>query len=90
MKISIFFDWIKLLMNLFGIYILWIFIFYSASQMHVYFCTPEGIYGFLMTPFLSQTPHCTAIRWMISNGSLHINAFWTLIASIAVKKLAII
>ena len=80
-------DWTTLFINLFGIYLLWISIFYFSSHLHVYLCTPYGIYGFLLSPFLYQTPQCVAIRWLQINGTLYINAFWTLLAGMAIRKL---
>ena len=83
-----FIKWTTLIVNLFGIYLLWISIFYFSSHLHVYLCTPYGFYGFLMSPLLYQTPQCVAIRWLVTNGSLYINAFWSLIAGIAIRKLS--
>ena len=78
----------RLVTELFGIYLIWMAIFYGASRGHTYFCVPEGFVGFLMTPFLAQTPHCAAFRWLINNGALYINAFWMTLTGICIKKLA--
>lgn len=79
---------VKIFGDILGIYLLWILVFYASSHLHVYFCTPNGLYGLLMSPVLSQTPHCNAIRWLLYHGSLHINTFWTIVASMFIKHLA--
>jgi hypothetical protein len=72
-----------------GIYLLWIIIYYAASHLHTYLCTPYGYYGFLMTPFVSQMPQCHAFRWVIYKGGSYINTFWLVISGLLVKKLQI-
>jgi hypothetical protein len=89
MNFTIVIDNVKILVDLFGIYFLWIIMFYLSSHMHIYLCTPNGFYGFIVTPFLTQTPQCIAIRWIITNGSQNINIFWTLFAGFIIKKITI-
>ena len=75
------------LYDIFGFYILWIFLFYSASYLHTFYCTPRGILGFLTTPLLIQAPHCVTFRWVLSTGTNYINVFWGIVASYFVKKM---
>ena len=39
------------LYEIFGVYCFWILLFYVASYLHTYYCTPIGILGFFSTPF---------------------------------------
>ena len=75
--------------EIFGVYCLWISLFYMASYLHTYYCTPKGLFGFLSTPFLIQAPHCVAFRWIISTGTTNINIFWGLLAGFFMRKLKI-
>ena len=77
------------LYDVFGVYLLWIALFYSASHLHTYYCTPKGIFGFISTPILIQAPHCVSFRWIISTGTTNINMFWTILAGLLVKKVMI-
>jgi len=64
-----------------GIYIMWICLHYFASQLYIKFCTPTTIIGFLLSPFLTSTPHCQALRWIIYNGGIIINNMWVILAT---------
>ena len=48
----IFFDYtskiLKIIVNVSGIYFVWIFLHYAASQLYVKLCVPNTIVGFLM------------------------------------------
>jgi hypothetical protein len=85
--IDIFKNGLSRFYKLFGIYLLWILIYYLSSHLHAQFCTPYGIQGFLMTPLVSQMPHCQAFRWVIYNGGSHINAFWFVISGLLIKSI---
>jgi hypothetical protein len=85
----LFVELLNLFMNIFGIYILWIIIHYNASHLYVYFCVPDGFYGFLISPLLVQTPHCRVLRFMIFNGANNINIFWGFVISFIIKSLTI-
>ncbi len=61
-----------------GYYLLWIALHYAAANLYVYFCTPTTLYGVLTSPFMVATPHCSALRWMISEGSNTVLTMWSL------------
>jgi len=46
--------WSRLFVNLFGVYLIWIGVFYFASHLHVHFCTPCGrfLWIFNFTPVI--------------------------------------
>ena len=80
-KFNIYFAYVKPFINLFGIYLVWIAIFYLCSHLHVYLCVPASFAGFIMTPFLVPSPHCQALRWVIYNGGNSIMSMWFLLGA---------
>jgi hypothetical protein len=60
-------------------YIVCSILHYTASHMYTYLCVPVGFRGFLMSPFLTLTPHCQFLRWVIYNGGTCINTMWFLL-----------
>lgn len=67
---------IKFIIHISGIYILWIILHYFASHLYTKLCTPNTIIGFLTAPFLTTTPHCQGLRWVVYNGANFINNMW--------------
>lgn len=78
MKLNILYAYIQPFVNMFGIYFVWIALFYLCSHLHVYLCVPNTIIGFIMTPFLVPSPHCQSLRWVIYNGGNSIMTMWFL------------
>ena len=70
-----------------GIYIAWILIHYLASHLYVKWCTPGDIFGFLLSPLLTISPHCVALRWAVNNGAIIINSMWAILATWISAKL---
>jgi hypothetical protein len=68
----------NLLLQITGIYFVWIFLHYIASHFYVKLCAPSTFYGFLISPFLVATPYCIGLRWLICTGSTVINNMWIL------------
>jgi hypothetical protein len=66
----------KLFINVSGIYLVWIFLHYISSQLYVKLCVPNTIIGFLISPFMTATPHCQGLRWIIYNAANVINNMW--------------
>jgi hypothetical protein len=69
------------IINIAGIYIVWIGLHFIASHLYIKFCVPFDVYGFLISPFLTATPHCQGLRWIISNGANIINNMWVIIGT---------
>jgi hypothetical protein len=72
---------VKFIIKISGVYLMWILLHYIASQLYVKFCTPSDIMGFIMSPFLISTPHCQGLRWLIYNGANMINNMWVMIGA---------
>tara|TARA_Y100001958_G_C21234255_1_gene560392 strand:+ start:2509 stop:2922 length:414 start_codon:yes stop_codon:yes gene_type:complete len=64
-----------------SIYMLWIFIHYIASHLYVSYCTPYNVIGFIASPIIVSTPHCTGIRWCITRGADTITAMWIVLGT---------
>ena len=66
----------KFTIQISGIYLLWICLHYIASHLYVKFCVPNTIIGFVMSPFMTATPHCLGLRWIVYNAANMINNMW--------------
>ena len=66
------------------IFLGWSFAHYSAVHMYQQWCTPLTTFGFLMSPVMVSTPHCTALRWIIQTAACTITNAWNLLAGIAI------
>lgn len=67
---------LKMLFTVSKFYICWIIIHFIASQLYIKWCTPYSFYGFIISPFLTLTPHCQGLRWVLYNGAGVINHMW--------------
>jgi len=74
--LSIIYDIIKLFLHAFKYYLFWIIIHFIASQLYVQYCSPPTFYGFVLSPFLTPTPHCQGLRWIVYNSGGVINNMW--------------
>ena len=61
-----------------GIYLGWICLHYFASHLYVKLCVPSTVMGFLLSPFMTSTPHCQGLRWIVYNAANIINNMWIL------------
>jgi len=71
-------EYVKYIIGLCGMYIIWITLHYFAAHAYVYLCVPGTIIGFLMAPFIIPAPHCQALRWLVYNGGNNIIAMWVM------------
>jgi hypothetical protein len=72
---------IRISISIYGIYLLWIMLHFFASHLYIKFCVPASFVGFIVSPFLTTTPHCQGLRWIIYNGANTINNMWIVIGS---------
>jgi hypothetical protein len=68
----------KFIFGVSGIYLLWICLHYFATHLYVKFCVPSTVVGFLLSPFMTATPHCHGLRWVVYNAANMINNMWIL------------
>jgi len=72
---------IRFVVKIAGMYLLWILLHYTASHLYVKLCVPCDLTGFLISPFLTSTPHCQGLRWLIYNGATMINNMWVVLGT---------
>ena len=65
----------------FGVYLLWICLHYIASHLYVRMCVPSTVLGFLLSPFMTATPHCQGLRWVVFNAANMINNMWIILGA---------
>ena len=75
------------MVELCGIYVVWIVLHYVCSHLYVSWCTPLTVVGFLLSPFVVPAPHCQAFRWVIVNGSNSITTMWFAVGTWIAKKI---
>jgi len=63
----------------FGIYGAWILLHYASANMYVRLCAYPSVVGFIASPFLAASPHCSALRWAIYNGGNSISSMWVVL-----------
>ena len=78
---------IKTLWNIVGIYLIWIVIHYLSAHLYAIYCTPYTIIGFITAPFLVPSPHCTGLRWCITQGASTIATMWIVIGTSVATRL---
>ena len=67
---------LKFIFGISGIYLIWICLHYFASHLYVKVCVPSTVMGFLLSPFMTATPHCQGLRWVVYNAANMINNMW--------------
>lgn len=73
-----------------GVYLLWIVLHYIASHLYVNFCVPKTFFGFILSPFMTATPHCQGLRWIVFNSANMINNMWIILGTWICSTLLII
>jgi hypothetical protein len=72
---------IHVVISLYGIYFVWTMLHFFASHLYIQFCVPLTFIGFIASPFMTATPHCQGLRWIIFNGAAMINNMWLIFGS---------
>ncbi len=62
---------------------MWTCLHYTASHLYTRLCTPWTLSGFLFSPFVTVSPHCMALRWMVATGSDRLNLVWITLGSLS-------
>ncbi len=63
----------------------WMIAHYTASNLYVELCTPHTFIGFVTSPLMINTPQCTGLRWVVTQGSSTISNMWTVAGVWAMK-----
>ena len=78
---------LKPVVELCGIYVIWIFIHYFAGILYHHYCTPSSFIGFITSSLLAITPECKALRWIIYTGGNVISDLWIIVGTWVTYKL---
>ena len=70
-----------------AIYFVYILIHYLSPYAYIYFCVPQNMLGFIISPIMNSTLQCKAIRWIMIHTSLRIEEMWKLIGLWFIHKL---
>ena len=55
--------------------------------MYTNYCVEGSLTGFLLSPLMTMSPHCQALRWVIYNGGYSINMMWFILGNWLLNKL---
>ena len=72
---------VKIFINVSGMYLAWICLHYVGTHLYVKLCVPNTIIGFLLSPFMTATPHCQGLRWIVYNAANMINNMWVILGA---------
>ena len=68
-----------------ALYFLWVVLHYVAAHIYTELCVPPTLKGFVLSPFMTASPHCVALRWLVVNGASSINAIWLILGAVFIK-----
>lgn len=71
-------------MHIISAFIMCIILHYISAILYAKYCTPSTFIGFLLSPFMTLSPHCRALRWTISTFGDHICNSWIYVGIYAV------
>mgnify|MGYP006104048507 FL=1 len=54
----------------------WFVVHWIAPRIYIPLCVPDGMYGFIQSLFLTTSPHCVALRYVVSMSCFNINYAW--------------
>lgn len=78
---SFIYKYIIFIIKVSGIYLLWILLHFISTHLYVNFCVPKTVVGFIMSPFMTATPHCQGLRWIVYNAASTINNMWIILGT---------
>ncbi len=71
------------------VYLICIMSHFAAAHLYTYFCVPFSFYGFFISPFMTLSPQCQALRWIVYNSGTTINLMWFMLANLFVQKIGV-
>jgi hypothetical protein len=72
---------VKFILKVSGVYLLWICLHYVSSHLYIKLCVPNTLIGFVISPFMTATPHCQGLRWIVYNAANIINNMWVVLGA---------
>ena len=66
---------------------IWFVIHWIIPRIYIPLCVPNGVYGFIQSMFLTTSPHCVALRYMMNVASFNINYAWISLGTVVLTFL---
>jgi len=63
------------------LYTAWIVFHYVSAHLYTHVCVPKSLIGFLVSPFVVSSPHCLAIRWVVTKSGDNICMMWMILGN---------
>lgn len=63
------------------LYLICIISHYASSHLYTTYCVEASWTGFMLSPLMTMSPHCQALRWVIYNGGYNINIMWFILGN---------
>lgn len=80
MDLTPFYHFFDSYLRISGIYLVYCFFHYTIPHLYTNLCVPTTFYGFISSPFMSQAPHCVAMRWTLYNVGDNLKTGFALLA----------
>jgi hypothetical protein len=71
-------SWRRATWKVVRLYIFVVIVHYICANLYSRWCTPQSIYGLVMSPLMVPAPHCEGLRWVVYHGAVRINGMWLL------------
>ena len=68
-------------------YMAWACLSYFSAHLYAHFCADWTVSGFLAHPFMTVTPQCSALRWLMVQGAAGISQSFVLVSTIVIAVL---
>jgi hypothetical protein len=63
---------------------------YLSANVYPYFCVPNTIVGFFTSPFMVSSPHCIAMRWIITKSGDMVCMMWMVLGNAILLQIDLI
>jgi hypothetical protein len=71
-------SWRRATWKVVRLYMFVVIVHYICANLYSRWCTPQSIYGLVMSPLMVPAPHCEGLRWVVYHGAVRINGMWLL------------
>jgi len=66
---------------------IWFIVHWIVPRIYIPLCVPKGLNGFIQSMFLTTSPHCIALRYMMTLASFNINYAWISLGTVVLSFL---
>ena len=58
---------------------------FACANMYPQMCCNMSFFGFIMSPFMTVTPHCQALRWFVDYSANQLKNYWLFLGTYLVS-----